>query len=125
MICRGKRREHGVCLEHCNGARSMKNTSVQTRDLDGVSQFRKICRKHWCLLGVHLLRSQLRILSAVELKCVGFSLIRSRIMVVSREELDSVRTAGPLSSIDKSIDWTVSETATNGTMLRRRRTSIK
>lgn len=56
------------------------------------------------LLGVHLLRSQFRILSAVELKCVGFSVIRFLMTVVRKEELVSVSDAGPLNSIDNNMD---------------------
>jgi hypothetical protein len=77
------------------------------------------------LLGVHLLRSQFRTRSAVVLKWVGFSLMRSWRMVINRDELVSVSDAGPLNSMDRSIDWTVSETAENGTMLSRRRTSMR
>jgi hypothetical protein len=36
--------------------------------------------------------------------------------VVKRDELASVSSAGPLSSIDRSIDWTVSDIAENGTI---------
>jgi hypothetical protein len=46
-------------------------------------------------------------------------------IVVNNDELVSVSNAGPLSSIDKSIDCTVSETAENGTMRNLRRMSIK
>lgn len=56
------------------------------------------------LLGVHLMKSQLRMRSEVVVKCVGFSWTRSFISVVSKEELVSVINAGPLSSIDKSSD---------------------
>ena len=77
------------------------------------------------LLGVHLPRSQVIIFSAVKLKCVGFSFIRSRVIVVSKEELDSVSNEGPVSSIDISIDWMVSETAVKGTIASFNRTSIK
>jgi hypothetical protein len=56
------------------------------------------------LLGVHLLRSQCKALSAVELKRVGFSLICSLMIVTISEELVSVSKAGPDSSIESSID---------------------
>jgi hypothetical protein len=69
--------------------------------------------------------SQLRIRSAVELKCVGFSLIRSCRMVVNSDELLSVSSAGPLNSMDSSKDWTVSEIAEKGTMLSLKRTSMR
>ena len=72
-----------------------------------------------------MLISQFKIRSAVELKCVGFSLIRCWIMVVKSDELLSVSDAGPLNSIDKSIYCTVVETAEKGTILSLRRTSMR
>jgi hypothetical protein len=51
--------------------------------------------------------------------------MRSRIIVVNKEELDSVRSAGPLSSIDRSIDCTMSETFEKGTIWSFRRTSMR
>lgn len=77
--------------------------SARTRDLNDVRRVNiPNTQKH--LLGVHLLRSQFRILSAVELKCVGFSVIRFLMMVVNKDELVSVSKAGPLNSIDNSMD---------------------
>ena len=63
--------------------------------------------------------------SDVALKFVGFSCTRSSIIVINREELVSVSNAGPLSSIDRSIDCTVSDTAENETIRSLSRTSIK
>jgi hypothetical protein len=51
--------------------------------------------------------------------------MRSRMIVVNKEELDSVRRAGPLSSIDRSIDCAMSETVEKGTTWSLRSTSIK
>lgn len=45
--------------------------------------------------------------------------------MVKREELASVRSAGPLSSIESSIDWTVSDIAENGTMFSFNKVFIK
>ena len=71
------------------------------------------------------MRSQFRIRSAVKVKWVGFSLIRSCRMVVNSDELLSVSNAGPLNSIDSSRDWTVSDTAEKGTIFSLSRTSMR
>jgi hypothetical protein len=46
-------------------------------------------------------------------------------MVAIKEELDSVRRAGPLSSIDRSIDCAMSEMDEKGTIWSLSSTSIK
>jgi hypothetical protein len=45
--------------------------------------------------------------------------------VVRRLELASVRSAGPLSSIESNMDWTVSDIAENGTISSLRSAFIK
>lgn len=46
-------------------------------------------------------------------------------MVVIKDELESVRSKGPVTSTDCSMDWMVSETVVKGTISSLRRTSIK
>lgn len=50
--------------------------------------------------------------------------MRSRKMVVSNDELESVRIDGPVSSMEMSMDWIVSETAVKGTTWTINRTFI-
>jgi hypothetical protein len=51
--------------------------------------------------------------------------MRSRIIVANKDELVSVRAAGPLSSIEISIDCTMSEMAEKGTIWSLSSTSSK
>lgn len=101
----------------------MKSRFAQTMNLALVSHTLETVYRR--LLGVHLPRSQFKIRSAVELKRVGFSFTRSCKMVVMSDELLSVSDAGPLSSMDASMDWAVSETAEKGTILSLSRTSMR
>jgi hypothetical protein len=96
---------------------------VQTKDLAKSGSKQQGIGDH--ALGVHLLNNQLRTRSDVVLKCVGFSCMRSRMIVAIKDELVSVRAAGPLNSIERSIDCTISETAEKGTICSLSRTSIK
>lgn len=51
--------------------------------------------------------------------------MRSRMMVISKDELESVSNEGPVSSMEWSMDWMVSETAVNGTTSSLSKTSIR
>jgi len=108
---------------HCSGVHLCMSMFAQTKDLAKSGNKRQGIEDH--LLGVHLLNNQLKTRSDVVLKCVGFSCMRSRMIVAIKEELVSVRAAGPLSSIESSIDCTMSDTAEKGTICSLSRTSIK